>query len=54
MKKRLLAIALFYSVVNADGCVLTQSKDMNVIWKAYKASLCDLPTIKTKSIDANK
>jgi len=54
MKKRLLALAMFYSVANAGGCVLTQSKDMSVIWKAYKTSLCDLPTIKTKSIDADK
>lgn len=36
MKKILLALGLLYSVVNAGGCVLTQSNDMNVTWKAYK------------------
>ncbi len=54
MKKRLLALALFYSVANADGCVLIQSNAMHVTWKAYKTSLCDLSTtIKMKSTDAN-
>lgn len=36
LKKILLALALLYTIGNAGGCLLTQPKEMNVNWKAYK------------------
>ncbi len=36
MKKLLLTLALLYTMAHAGGCILTQSKEMNVDWKAYK------------------
>ena len=36
MKKILLSLLTMASLASADGCLLTQSGDMNVTWKAYK------------------
>ena len=36
MKKTVLALAVLYTLGNAGGCLLTQPKEMNVDWKAYK------------------
>jgi len=36
MKKILLALATLYTMGNAGGCVLTQTNQLNVSWKAYK------------------
>ena len=36
MKKILLTLALLYTAGDAGGCLLTQSKDMEVDWKAFK------------------
>ena len=36
MKKILLALGLLYTAGHAGGCLLTQPKNIDVIWKAYK------------------
>ncbi len=36
MKNILLTLALLYTMANSGGCILTQPKEMNVDWKAYK------------------
>ena len=36
MKKILLSLLTVASLASAGGCLLTQSDDMNVTWKAYK------------------
>jgi polyisoprenoid-binding protein YceI len=36
MKKTIFSIVTLISMANAGGCLLTQSDDMNVTWKAYK------------------
>ena len=36
LKKVLLALGVLYTMGNAGGCLLTQPKEMNVNWKAYK------------------
>jgi len=36
MRKILLALAVLYTMGNAGGCLLTQNKDIDVSWKAYK------------------
>nr|MBL0721911.1 YceI family protein [Sulfurovaceae bacterium] len=36
MKKIVLAMATIYSLGQAGGCLLTQTNNLNVNWKAYK------------------
>ncbi len=36
LNKVLLSMTLLFSFSHAGGCILTQSDDMNVSWKAYK------------------
>lgn len=36
MKNILLALVVLYTMGNAGGCLLTQPKEMNIDWKAYK------------------
>ena len=36
MKKTIFSIITLISMANAGGCLLTQSDDINVTWKAYK------------------
>ena len=36
MKKTIISIVALFSLAHSGGCVLVQSDDMNVTWKAYK------------------
>ncbi len=36
MKKTILALAILLTFVNSNGCILEQSSDLNITWKAYK------------------
>jgi polyisoprenoid-binding protein YceI len=36
MKKILLAFSILYSMGYADGCLLTQPKEIDISWRAYK------------------
>lgn len=36
MKKTLMAFTMLFSLAHSNGCILEQSSDLNITWKAYK------------------